>query len=88
MDKTLYELWIGRKVILDYLKTGGCDAYIKNLALNKLSAKFEKCIFVEVFKENQGLLFIPPEKIKKSLLLELVSPTRDNLFLGELVEER
>ena len=41
VEKTLYELWFGKKPKLSFLKVWGCDAYVKKLQPEKLKPKSE-----------------------------------------------
>lgn len=47
-DKTLQEVWIGKKPSLSHLRVYGCDAYVHvpKEKQTKLNSKSEKCIFI------------------------------------------
>jgi hypothetical protein len=47
-EKTLQEVWIGKKPSLTHLKVFGCDSYVHVPKENKskLDKKVEKCIFI------------------------------------------
>jgi hypothetical protein len=48
LDKTLHEVWIGKKSSLEYLRVFGCDIYghLPKEDRSKLDNKAEKCIFI------------------------------------------
>eukprot|EP00253_Pinus_taeda_P001900 PITA_01900 len=52
-DKTLQEVWTGKKPSLSHLKVFGCDAYVHvpKEKRTKLDNKYEKCIFIGTVKE-------------------------------------
>ena len=56
-ETTLYELWIGKKRKLSFLKVWGCDACVKKLQFDKLKPKSEKCVFIGYPKETVGYTF-------------------------------
>src|SRR6266536_3021947 len=46
IERTLYELWFGKKPKLSFLKVWGCDAYVKRLQPDKLEPKSKRCVFI------------------------------------------
>jgi GAG-pre-integrase domain/Integrase core domain len=46
VEKTPYELWFERILNVSFIKIWGCEAYVKRLMSDKLSPRFDKCIFV------------------------------------------
>nr|GFB23176.1 retrotransposon protein, putative, Ty1-copia subclass [Tanacetum cinerariifolium] len=62
VDKTPYEIWLGKAPNLSYLKVWGCEAYVKRDSAHKLHQRSVKCIFVGYPKETMGYYFyFPPE---------------------------
>ena len=57
VSSTPYELWNGKRPSLNYLKIQGCYAYVKNNFGHKLSARTNKCRFVDYPKDGNGYLF-------------------------------
>ena len=57
VEKTPYELWIGKRHGLSFLKIWGCEAYVKRQASNKLASKYAKCLFLGYPKETKGYYF-------------------------------
>jgi len=47
-DKTLHEVWIGKKPSLSHLRVFDCDAYVHLIEekRTKLDSKYERCIFI------------------------------------------
>ena len=53
-----YELCLGKKPKLSFLKVWSCDAYMKKFFQpDKLEPKSEKCVFIEYPKETVGYTF-------------------------------
>ena len=52
VKSTPCELWNGKRPNLKYLKIWGCHAYVKNNIGHKLSARTDKCRFVDFPKES------------------------------------
>ena len=48
VEKIPYEIWIGKRPRLSFLKVLGCEAYVKCLMSDKLTPKSDKCFFVGV----------------------------------------
>ena len=61
---TPYEIWKGRKPNLKHLKTWGYPAYVRNIFGHKLSARLDKCRFVEYLKKINGYYFYHPTEQK------------------------
>ena len=82
VEKTPYELWIGKRPGLSFLKIWGCKAYVKCQASDKLAFKFYKCSFVGYPKETKGYYFYIPSENK-------VFVARNGVFLGrEFISKR
>ena len=64
VEKTLHEMWIGKRPSLSFLKIWGCEAFGKRLQLDKLTAKSDKCIFVGYPRETLGYYFYNREEGK------------------------
>src|SRR3954465_7905598 len=61
VEKTPHEMWTGKKPSLSFLKIWGCEAFVKRLQSDKLTAKSNKCIF-GVSEGNLGLLILQPRR--------------------------
>ena len=57
VETTPYELWVGKKPKLSFLKVWGCNAYMKIFHPDKLKLKSEKCVFIGYPKETIGYTF-------------------------------
>src|SRR3954464_2595622 len=64
VEKTPHEMWIGKKTSLSFLKIWGCEAFVKRLQSDKLTAKSDKCIFVGYLRETLGYYFYNREEGK------------------------
>ena len=64
VEKTSYELWIGKRPGLSFLKIWGCEGYVKRQASDKLASKSDKCLFVGYPKETKGYYFYIPYENK------------------------
>ena len=53
VEKTPYELWLGKTPNLSFLKIWGCEAYVKRLMSTKLEPKADKCFFIGYPKETK-----------------------------------
>ena len=42
IEKTPYEIWIGKTLSLSFLKIWGCEAYVKRQISDKLAPKSDK----------------------------------------------
>ena len=56
VQKTPYEIWIGKCPSLSFMKIQGYQAYVKCQASNKLRPKFDKCYFVGYVMCANGIL--------------------------------
>ena len=74
VDKTPYEIWIGRTPSLSFMKIWGCEAYVKRLLSDKLAPRSDKCFFIGYPKETKGYYFYNPTEHK-------VFVARDSVFL-------
>ena len=57
MEKTPYEIWIGKHPSLSFLKIWCCEAYVKRLTPTKLEPRSDKCVFVGYPRETKGYYF-------------------------------
>ena len=57
VEKTPYEIWIGKRPGLSFFKVWGCEAYVKHLMSDKLTPKSDKCFFVGYPRETKGYYF-------------------------------
>ena len=64
VDKTPYEIWTGRKLVLSHLRVWGCPTYIKHLKINKLGPKSDRCFFIGYPKETKRYYFYLAEDQK------------------------
>ena len=96
--KTPYEIRIGRRPILFYLRIWGCPAYVKYLQTNKLGPHFDKCYFIGYPKETKGYYFYLIEEqkmfvsnkaffLEKEFFSEGTDATKVELDKVRLVEE-
>ncbi|KAJ9556184.1 hypothetical protein OSB04_010798 [Centaurea solstitialis] len=76
VEKTPYELWKGKKPKMSFLKTWGCEVYVKRPTSEKLKPKSDKCFFVGYPKTTVGYYFYNPEETK-------VFVARNGKFLEE-----
>ena len=82
VKKAPYELWTGKRPGLSFLKIWGCEAYVKCQASDKLSSKYDKCLFVGYPKETKGYYFYIPYENK-------VFVARNGVFLErEFISKR
>jgi hypothetical protein len=67
VPKTPYELWTGRKPILNYLRVWGCAAKVKlfNPELKKLDLKTVSCHFIGYHGNSKGYCFYCPDRHTK-----------------------
>src|SRR3954468_20991041 len=64
VEKTPHEMWTGKRPSLSFLKIWGCEAFVKRLQSDKLTAKSDKCIFVGYPRETLGYYFYNREEGK------------------------
>ncbi|KAJ9541656.1 LOW QUALITY PROTEIN: hypothetical protein OSB04_028162 [Centaurea solstitialis] len=77
VEKTLYELWKGKKPSISFLRIWGCEVYVKRPASEKLKPKSsDKCFFVGYPRTTVGYYFYNPEENK-------VFVARNGKFLEE-----
>ena len=57
VSKIPYEIWIGRKPGLSYLRVWGRPAYVKCWKIDKLRIRSDKSIFIGYLKETKGYYF-------------------------------
>src|SRR3954468_17666421 len=82
VEKTLHEMWTGRKPSLSFLKIWGCEAFFKRLQSDKLTAKLDKCIFWGI-RGKPWVTTSTTEKRAKCLSLGTVSSLRKSFSVGE-----
>ena len=64
VEKTPHEMWTSKKPSLSFLKIWGCEAFVKRLQTDNLTAKSDKCIFVGYPRETLGYYFYNQEEGK------------------------
>jgi hypothetical protein len=64
VEKTPHEMWTGKRPSLSFLKIWGCEAFVKRLQSDKLSAKSDKCYFMGYPRETLGYYFYNREEGK------------------------
>jgi hypothetical protein len=57
IERTPYEIWNGKHPRLSFHKVCECEAYVKRLMSDKLTAKSDKCFFVGYPRETKGYYF-------------------------------
>ena len=81
IDKTLYEIWTGRRPVFSHLRVYKYLAYVKHLKIDKLRPKFDKCLFVEYSKKTKRCYFYLAEEQKMFINNRAVFSKKK--FLGE-----
>jgi hypothetical protein len=81
VPRTLYELWTGRKLTLNYLHVLGCPAEDKlfNPSIGKLDSKTVSCHFIGYPDKSKGFHFYCPDRYIK------IMETRHAVFLEDEV---
>jgi hypothetical protein len=81
VPKTPYEMWTGRKLILNYLHVWGCpgEAKLFNPCIGKLDPKIVSCHFIGYPDKSKGFYFYCPDRYIK------IVETRHTLFLEDEV---
>jgi hypothetical protein len=74
VERTVYEIWTGKRPELSFLKVWGCEAYIKCLMSDKLTPKSDKYFFVGYSRETKVYYFYNKAKCK-------VFVTRNGVFM-------
>lgn len=64
VEKTPYEIWVGKVPNLSFLKIWGCESYVKRLISDKLEPKSDKYFFIGYYKETRGYYFYYPSENK------------------------
>jgi transposase InsO family protein len=82
VEKTPYELWLGKAPNLSFLKIWGCEAYVKRLMSTKLEPKADKCFFIGYPRETKGYYFW--HKSTNRILVENGAIFLENEFLQRL----
>ena len=49
---TSYDIWINKEPYLSHLKVWGYATYKKRLLLDKLEAKYDKCLFIGILRRQ------------------------------------
>jgi hypothetical protein len=57
IERTPYAIWNGKHPRLSFHKVCECEAYVKRLMSDKLTAKSDKCFFVGYPRETKGYYF-------------------------------
>ena len=81
VDKTLYEIWTGRKPVLSHLRIWGCLAYVKCLKIDKLGPKSDRCLFIGYLKKIKRYYFYVATKQKIFVSSWIIFLERE--FFGE-----
>src|SRR4051812_4912335 len=84
VENTPHEMWTGKKPSLSFLNIWGCEAFVKRLQSDKLTAKSDKCIFVGYPRETLGYYFYNREE-GKVFVARRVSSLRKSFSVGESV---
>jgi hypothetical protein len=58
VEKTPYEIWIGKHLRLSFLKGWGCETYVKCLMSDKLTPKSDKCFLWGIRGKPKDIIFI------------------------------
>src|SRR3954469_24836424 len=74
VEKTPHEMWTVKKPSLSFLKIWGCEAFVKRLQSDKITAKSDKCIFMGYPRETLGYFLYNREEGK-------VFAARNGIFL-------
>lgn len=77
VEKSPYEIWVGKVPKLSFLKIRRCETYIKWLTSDMLALKSDRCLFVGYLKEINEYYFY--NHSENNLLVEKVS-FRKNIF--------
>ncbi|KAK8600889.1 hypothetical protein V6N12_050734 [Hibiscus sabdariffa] len=97
VQKTPYEIWMGKHPSMSFMKIWGCDAYAKHQMSTKLEPKSHKCLFVGYPKETKGYYFFNPNENKVFVARTSVFLEREfiskkdkgrNIELKEVQEEK
>ena len=64
VEKTPYEIWIGHKPNMSFLRIWGCKSHLKKLTSDKVATKTERCLFVGYPKETKRYYFYNPTENK------------------------
>ena len=81
IEKTPYEIWIGRKPTLSYFKVCGCSTYVKCSQTDKLGLRSYKCYFIRYPKKIRGYYFYHP--IEQKVFVGLKATFLEKKCLGE-----
>jgi hypothetical protein len=57
VDKTLYEVWMGRVLNLSFLKIWGCRTFMRRLMSDKFGPKSDKYFFIGYSRETKDYYF-------------------------------
>ena len=82
VEKTPYEIQIGKTPSLSFLKIWGCEAYVKRQISDKLAPKSDKCLFVGYPKETKGYYFYNASENKVFLARNGVFLEREHMSKG------
>jgi hypothetical protein len=87
VPKTSYELWIGRKLTLNYLHVWGCPAEAKlfNPSIMKLDPKTVSCHFIGYPDKSKGFWFYCPDRYTKIVEMRHAIFLEDEVIRGSTV---
>jgi hypothetical protein len=80
VERTPYEIWIGKHPRLSFLKAWGCEAYVKRLMSGKLTLKSNKYFFVGYRRETKGYYFYNKDGGKVFIVRNGVFMEKEFLF--------
>jgi hypothetical protein len=82
VERTPYEIWIGKHHELSFLRVWGCEAYVKCLMSDKLTSKSDKCFFVGYSRETKGYYFYNKADGKVFIACNCVSIEKESISKG------
>jgi hypothetical protein len=87
VPKTPYEMWIGRKLTLNYLHVWGCpaEARLFNPSIGKLYPKTVSCHFIGYPDKSKGFRFYCPDRYIKIVKTRHVIFLEDEVIRGSTV---
>jgi hypothetical protein len=87
VPKIPYEMWIGRKPTLNYLRVWACPAEAKlfNPSIGKLDPKTVSCHFIGYPNKSKGFRFYCPDKYIKIVETRHAVFLKDEMIRGSMV---
>ena len=85
-DQTPYEIWIGRKSSLSYLRTWGCLAKV-NVPINKkrkLGPKTVDCVFLEYAQRSIAYRFLVVKSEIPDVHVDSIMESHDAIFFENI----